>query len=175
MRSFILDVLTEVIEEVFFGTGCPKVHRVEGMNVPMAIEKTFDLITIAMFKHPLNALSGGLLGKYKLIEPVKQAFKLGDKIKDLLTLELETREALAVADLGDGLLDVCLKHNKKCTQEEKISHLEVVQACMIIKLAAIDTSRNTTEFMLNHFVNDQPSLEWFQDYVVEKLRGQDKL
>lgn len=171
MRSVILCTLSEMASEVLFGE--KKSKKIDGMNIPHALEKMFDYITIAIFKHPLNALSGGLLGKYKLIKPVKQAFQLGGKIKEAISKEISSRSTLRDDELGQNLLDLCIKHNRQSSAEDKLTHEDIIQACQIFKLAAVDTSRNTTEFMLNHFVNDQTTLAWFLQNVVKKLQSID--
>lgn len=169
MRNILLATLSDMVSEVLFGE--KNLKKVDGMNIPMAIEKIFDYITIAIFKHPLNALTGGLLGKYKLIEPIKKSFEIGEKVKDAIEEEVGQREKLSDQELGSNILEECIKHNRSCSLEEKLSLEDITQACMIFKLAAVDTSRNTTEFMLNHFVNNTETLNWFKANILDKLEG----
>lgn len=89
MRKFLLEAMSKIINEVLFGY--KQMATIDGMNIPMAIEKLYDLTTKSLFEHPLNALSGGLLGKYKLIDPVKKAWALADKLKKVLEEEYNKR------------------------------------------------------------------------------------
>lgn len=61
----------------------------------------------------------------------------------------------------------------KAPPGEKLSIDEVVENCVLFKLAAADTSRMVTLFALNHFINDQKSLDWFVQNVTSKLGSSD--
>lgn len=89
MAHFMLEIFSKVINEVIFGNKLTE--KIDGMTVPVAIEKMYELISRSLFQHPLNALSGGLLGKYKLIEPVKEAWALAERIRSVIKKEYEHR------------------------------------------------------------------------------------
>lgn len=167
MGYFMLDIFSKVINEVLFGN--KETKKIHGMSVPMAVDELHELLADSVIRHPLNSLTGGLLGKFKLIEPVKKAWALGDEIKEAITDEYLKRLSESQEDFTGNILDLVVKHNKSAPESEKLPISEVVGNCVFIKLASVDTARNATQFTLNHFMADQKSRDWFQTNIVDQI------
>lgn len=142
MAYFLLDIFSKVINEVLFGNKDTK--KIDGMTVPMAVDELHELLADSVIRHPLNSLTGGLLGKFKLIEPVKKAWALGDKIKAVITEEYNKRSDEPVEEFTGNILDLVVKHNKSVPESERLPVSEVVGNCVFIKLASVDTARNAS-------------------------------
>lgn len=54
-------------------------------------------------------------------------------------------------------------------QDQQLNKKEIVENCTVLKLAAVDTSRNTVQFMLNHFVNHPDCLDRFKKEICDVM------
>lgn len=143
------------------------------MALAEAVDLIFDLMTKSMLENPLNAFTGGLLGKYKLIETAKKAWDLGDKVGDKVYSEYLLRTQKDLSDSDQNILDLIVKHNKYAPESEKLNRKEIIENCMVMKLAAVDTSRSSVQFMLNHFVNFPETLQEFKQRVCDAIEVKD--
>lgn len=170
MREFLLEAVSKIVNQVLFGY--KEMATIDGLSVPIAIERLYDLTTKSLFEHPLNALSGGLLGKYKLIEPVRKAWDLAEKLKKVLKEEYEKR-CLSCTETNardaSNILDLFVIHNKQARDADKLSIEEITQGIAALKLASVDTSRSVTESMMNLFVNDDKNYDWFKKNILTKF------
>lgn len=60
-------------------------------------------------------------------------------------------------------------HNREASEADRLSIDDIVEGISSLKLASVDTSRSVTESMMNHFVNDEESYEWFKNKLVSKF------
>jgi len=109
-RSILMKVFSEFVDEIVFGT--KNYTRFEGYSLPEATELMFRFVSMGSIKHPLNSLSGGLLAKYKLIEPIKKAWKLSESIRKIITFQYAERSKIDIKNLGTSVMDLMVLHNK---------------------------------------------------------------
>lgn len=70
-------------------------------------------------------------------------------------------------------MDLMVLHNRSAADSEKLTLENIIHNCLIFQLAAIDTSRNTTEFMLQHLARDQECQHRFSEEIVLPLLKSD--
>ena len=80
--------------------------------------------------------------------------------------DYESRLAQPIASLGESVLDLIAKHNKTATQDEQLSHEEIIGNCVVFHVAGVDTSKSCLEFVIQHLARDQQCQKKFRDEVV---------
>ena len=77
-----MKIFSQFVDEIVFGTSA--YPKEDGLSLPEATELMFRYVSMGSLKHPLNSLSGGLLAKYRLIEPIKKAWALSETIRKII-------------------------------------------------------------------------------------------
>lgn len=119
--------------------------RIKELN--RCFEKIFDA-SFSVITHPLYALLPKLTNKYKLLRFFKTMEIAQKRQIEIMSDLMKEREQMT--DLGDCVLDRLIKHNRECTDSEKLSVAEAVGIYNLMYFAGTDTSKATSIMSICH-------------------------
>lgn len=167
VREILLEIFSKMVEEILFGS---KRHvKIDGKSLPESVDLLFKYGLTQTMIHPANMLTGGLAGKFQLIECARKATELNSKIKKILAEEIDYRLKLPEQQLGVNVLDILIAHNRNATQDDILSKDEIISNCILFYVAGVDTSKNTSEFTLQYFARNTTLLESFNSQIASKI------
>lgn len=152
-RAVITSMFYDMVENILFGS--EREVKIDGMSLPEAANLLLKFGMSDAIPHPLNILSGGLASKYRLIECSRKADTLNAKIYEVLGKEIDARCKLEAKNLGVNIMDLLIQHNKTAVKDDVLSKSEIIQNCLVFYVAAVDSSKNASEFILHNFSRDQ--------------------
>lgn len=164
MRKLIEGALNRLTSQVVFGIEELKIG--DGDEVFKAIGKMHEDFADGL-RHPLNPLSGGLLGKYKLLAPVKKAWEKADKIRRFFRDEYKRRASDVTGLKGDNMLDIVVLHNNSAKDQDKLKMDDMIENTASFKGGAVDTSRNVATFTINQLVQSPETFTWYKQNISE--------
>lgn len=173
MRTVLWAIFADIIEKIVFESESPVL--VGGETLANAVDKMLHLIFVDCMQNPINALTGGFLAKYNLIKPSRDARAIADDITRVLTHEYEKRlKSKADKDLGVNILDLIVSYNRAASSADQMSADDMVKNVINFQIAGVETSKNSSEFLLQHLARDLKTQSELYERIVRKIDAKEE-
>lgn len=142
---------SEIVDTILFGEDTKNSPKVDGDSISIAIQNLARLDYSSSYNSLLNLLTFMSLVGSKILPSNKKSRIMTEKIYKALKKMIDKRkiELKNGKKYGINMLDLMLKHNKDCKEEDKLSEKVMIANSVTFQIAGIDTSKNSTESILN--------------------------
>lgn len=164
-------IFSEVVDTILFGEDANDTPKVDGTNISLAMENLARMNYNDSLKNPFNLLTFMYFSGSKFISINKSKQELEKKIHNTIRELINRRSQLKKEEeLGINMIDLMLKHNNSCGEEEKLSEMVMIATVMLFQLAGIDTSKNSTEGIVNLLSLDSEKRKKFVEKGVKEVK-----
>ena len=169
LKGHIQNIFTDFNGYALFGDDIPVIN---GMKLTELVEESIALRIVSTFS-PLNALSYGLYNFLGLSSEYNHSAKNFKLIYDCLRKVIKKRDKSTGYKRGINAIDLVLNKNDELREKNKLGEVltekEIVDDIILLILAGMDTSKNTTEASLDHLGRSQGLQKQLRKEIVEKI------
>ena len=173
LKNHIQNIFTDFVSYVLFGDDIPVLN---GVKLTQMIEDTIALRLLSRLSKP-NALSFGWYNRLGLNPDYNQTEKNFKLIYDCLEKVIKNRSKSTGYKRGINAIDLVLNKNDMLREKNKLGEVlakkEIVDDIILLILAGMDTSKNTTEASLYHLSRSLELQKRLRKEIVDKIVSKD--
>lgn len=145
MKYFMAELFNEVVNEILFGSD--DYPLVNGFKMPEFADSVMaDQMSLMM--DPLNLVTLGVLNKYN-VHPINGKIKKKmEALKTEIHKVLERRAKRTDEELGVNMIDLMIKHNRKCKESEVMDNKMMASNVTLFQITGVDTTQNSTKSLI---------------------------
>lgn len=171
-NKFTPDLFSEMANEILFG--CDNSPRINGLTIPQAIEEVEDL-TFDIAKSTLNAMTLGTIhNTFKLHPLSSKVFEMGNQVNEEIRKMIKKREKQNVEDLGQNALDLMIRHNKTCSEKDRLSIKRQIGTVNLLESAGNDTMKTSMQNFIKFFsMNKKVGKKISEEIIPENFKSEE--
>lgn len=166
LEFFFFELFSTIVNEIMFGNDFPVMG---GKTVPQKVSEVIAFTYMKILKHPLNILTFGFLHSHDLLPSSKKAIKMAEEIKKVIGDTIKKKQKLKKEERGMNLLDLMVGFNETVPEDKKIDISTMVANLVLFQSAGMDTSKNTTEGLIDYLSRDTEKRKKLVEEILPNL------
>lgn len=149
------ELFNDIVNEILFGS--ENFPLINGKKLPQTTDEFMGEISTLTLS-PVNLLSFGLLHEYNLLPESRRLEAKAKNIMKVISKILKERKKKKSEDLGVNLMDLMIKHNRTCSEDEKLDEQHMITNVFIFEVAGFDTTKSTAESFVKIIAEQHPKI-----------------